>query len=31
VIAPSRDALQEVIAFLRSQDYGVELNFGNYR
>ena len=31
VIAPSRDALQEVIAFLRAQDYGVELNFGNYR
>jgi len=31
VSAPSRDALQEVIAFLRSKDYGVELSFGNYR
>lgn len=31
VIAPSRDTLQEVIAFLRSQDYGMELRFGNYR
>ena len=31
VSAPSRDVLQEVIAFLRSRDYGVELQFGNYR
>ena len=31
VSSPSRDALQEVIAFLRSQDFGVELQFGNYR
>ena len=31
VIAPSRDTLQDVIAFLRSKDYGVELTFGNYR
>jgi uncharacterized protein YajQ (UPF0234 family) len=31
VVAPSRDSLQEVIAFLRAQDYGVELRFGNYR
>lgn len=31
VTAPSRDTLQEVIAFLRSKDYGVELQFGNYR
>lgn len=31
VSAPSRDVLQEVIAFLRSRDYGVELVFGNYR
>ncbi|MEJ2482595.1 MAG: YajQ family cyclic di-GMP-binding protein [Gemmatimonadota bacterium] len=31
VIAPSRDTLQEVMAFLRGEDYGVELNFGNYR
>jgi uncharacterized protein YajQ (UPF0234 family) len=31
VTSPSRDQLQEVISFLRGQDYGVELNFGNYR
>jgi len=31
VIAPSKDTLQEVMAFLRTQDYGVELAFGNYR
>jgi len=31
VTAPSRDELQSVIAFLRSQDYGIELKFGNYR
>jgi uncharacterized protein YajQ (UPF0234 family) len=31
VTAPSRDELQGVIAFLRSQDFGVELKFGNYR
>jgi uncharacterized protein YajQ (UPF0234 family) len=31
VSAPSRDVLQEVIAFLRARDYGVELKFGNYR
>ncbi len=31
VTAPSRDELQEVIAFLKSQDFGVELKFGNYR
>ncbi|HUK22092.1 MAG TPA: YajQ family cyclic di-GMP-binding protein [Gemmatimonadales bacterium] len=31
VQAPSKDELQEVIAFLRSQDFGVELKFGNYR
>jgi uncharacterized protein YajQ (UPF0234 family) len=31
VSAPSRDALQEVIAFLKSKDYGLELTFGNYR
>jgi uncharacterized protein YajQ (UPF0234 family) len=31
VIAPSRDTLQEVITFLRGQDYGIELTFGNYR
>ncbi len=31
VTSPSRDTLQEVMAYLRSQDYGIELNFGNYR
>jgi uncharacterized protein YajQ (UPF0234 family) len=31
VTAPSRDELQAVIQFLRSGDYGVELQFGNYR
>jgi hypothetical protein len=31
VSSPSRDVLQEVIAFLRARDYGVELTFGNYR
>jgi cyclic-di-GMP-binding protein len=31
VTAPSRDELQAVIAFLRGQDFGIELQFGNYR
>ena len=31
VTSPSRDILQEVIVFVRSQDYGIELTFGNYR
>ena len=31
VSSPKKDTLQEVIAFLRSQDYGIELRFGNYR
>jgi len=31
VSAPSKDELQEVIAFLRAQDFGIELRFGNYR
>lgn len=31
VTSPSRDELQEIIAFLRARDYGVELIFGNYR
>jgi cyclic-di-GMP-binding protein len=31
VSGPSRDDLQEVIALLRSKDFGVELKFGNYR
>lgn len=31
VSAPSRDELQAVIQFVRAGDYGVELQFGNYR
>ena len=31
VSSPSRDDLQAAIALLRSQDFGVELKFGNYR
>ncbi|HSJ05183.1 MAG TPA: YajQ family cyclic di-GMP-binding protein [Longimicrobiales bacterium] len=31
VTSPSRDELQAVMAFLREQDYGLELTFGNYR
>jgi uncharacterized protein YajQ (UPF0234 family) len=31
VTAPSRDELQAIIAFLRGQDFGIELKFGNYR
>lgn len=31
VSSPSKDELQQVIAFLRSQDFDLELKFGNYR
>jgi uncharacterized protein YajQ (UPF0234 family) len=31
VQSPSKDELQEVMAFLRGQDWGIELAFGNYR
>ncbi len=31
VSAPKRDELQEVIAFLKTEDFGLELSFGNYR
>ena len=31
VTSPSKDELQSVMAFLRTQDYGIELQFGNYR
>lgn len=31
VTSPSRDELQDVIRFLKARDYGVELQFGNYR
>jgi uncharacterized protein YajQ (UPF0234 family) len=31
VSSPSKDELQAVMAHLRTQDFGVELRFGNYR
>ena len=31
VSSPSRDALQEVIAFLKGKDYGQPLQYVNYR
>ncbi len=31
VSAPSKDDLQEAIRLLKSRDFGVELQFGNYR
>lgn len=31
VSSPSKDELQEAMALLRKQDFGVELKFGNYR
>lgn len=31
VTSPSKDTLQEVMAFLRGQDFGIDLKFGNYR
>ena len=31
VTSPSRDELQGVMALLRQHDFGVELNFGNFR
>ena len=31
VTSPSKDELQAVMQFLRSNDYGIELSFGNYR
>ena len=31
VSSPSKDDLQEAMVLLRSQDFGVELKFGNYR
>ncbi len=31
VTSGSRDTLQEVMAFVRGMDYGMELSFGNYR
>lgn len=31
VSSPKRDILQEIIAFLKSEDYGIPLQFVNYR
>jgi len=31
VTGPSKDDLQAVIGFLRGEDFGIELKFGNYR
>jgi uncharacterized protein YajQ (UPF0234 family) len=31
VSSPSKDELQAIIAYLRGQDFGIELKFGNYR
>ena len=31
VSSPSRDELQQVMAALKGEDYGIELKFGNYR
>lgn len=31
VFSPKRDELQEVIAFLKDQDYGIPLQYTNYR
>jgi len=31
VTSPSTDELQQVIAFMKGEDWGVELQFGNYR
>ncbi len=31
VTSPSKDELQTVMNFIRTQDFGVSLNFGNYR
>ena len=31
VSSPKRDTLQEVIAFVKEQDYEIPLQFGNYR
>jgi len=31
VFSPSRDELQKVITFLKQQDYGIPLQFVNYR
>jgi uncharacterized protein YajQ (UPF0234 family) len=31
ITSPSKDELQQVMAALRGQDFGIELKFGNFR
>lgn len=31
IASPSIDALQEIMALLKAEDFGIELTFGNYR
>ncbi len=31
VSSPAKDSLQEVMGFLKGEDWGIELKFGNYR
>jgi hypothetical protein len=31
VVSPSKDELQTVMVYLKGEDFGVELGFGNYR
>ena len=31
VTSPSKDELQQVMALLKGEDWGIELQFGNYR
>ena len=31
VVSPSRDSLQEAMAMLKAEDFGIELSFGNFR
>ncbi|MEO0815064.1 MAG: DUF520 family protein, partial [Myxococcota bacterium] len=31
ILSPSRDELQNVMQLLKSEDFGVELQFGNFR
>jgi uncharacterized protein YajQ (UPF0234 family) len=31
ISSPSKDELQDVMGYLRAQDFGLELKFGNYR
>ena len=31
ITSPSKDELQQVMALLKGEDWGIELQFGNYR